>query len=103
MSSDRPSWWEKNAELRDDMGLPEYEPSRLSDGTYIHEFVDEIEAEYGQKVQLVSENPSYPSSWIFRLGGSDCAEVSRRRNESGNNVYQITATELHRRIAETID
>jgi hypothetical protein len=63
----------------------------------------EIEAEYGREVTLVGEEPSYPSKWIFRLDGFDCAHVRRHRDEKGNNVYQISAAELRRRIAETVE
>lgn len=102
MDSERPQWWRRNAELRARMGLPEYEPSRLADGTYIHEIVAEIEAEHGVEVELVSEDPSYPSVWVFRLDGTDCVTAKRHRDERGNNVYQITAEELREQVAATV-
>ncbi|WP_049986449.1 hypothetical protein [Halobellus rufus] len=98
MSSDRPEWWDQNSELREELGLPEYEPSRFTDGTYVHEVVEEIESEYGMSVDLVSEDPSYPSQWVIRLGGTACVSVVRRRDDRGNNVYQISADEVRRQI-----
>jgi hypothetical protein len=97
-SSERPDWWQKNAELRDELGLPEYEPSRLLDGTYVHEVLAAVESEYGVTVELVSEEPSHPSTWAFVIDGVECASAIRRRDERGNNVYQITAEELRQQI-----
>ncbi|MDS0222414.1 hypothetical protein NDI54_13785 [Haloarcula sp. S1AR25-5A] len=103
MSHERPQWWQKNAALRERMGLPEYEPSRLTDGTYVHEVLDEIEAKYDAQINLISEDPSYPSVWVFRLDGSDCVAVERHRDEKGNNVYQISASELREQIVASIE
>ena len=103
MPSERPRWWQKNAELREQMDLPEYEPSQLADGTYVHEFAEEIEAEYGAQIELVSEDPSYPSIWVFHLNGIDCAEAERHRNEKGNNVYQISAEVLREQIEMAVE
>ncbi|WP_336338758.1 hypothetical protein [Haloarcula brevis] len=85
------------------MGLPEYEPSRLTDGTYVHEIIDKIEAEYGVQVKLISEDPGHPSVWVFRLDGTDCVGVERHRDEKGNNVYQISASELRDQIVSVIE
>ncbi|MFA1611779.1 hypothetical protein [Halobellus rubicundus] len=98
MPSDRPEWWERNAELREELGLPEYEPSRFADGTYVHEVIEELESEYGTEVELVSEDPSYPSRWVIRIGGTDCVSAVRRRDDHGNNVFQISADEVRKRI-----
>lgn len=97
-SSGTPDWWQKNSELREELGLPEYEPSRFIDGTYVHEVVAEVESKYGMTMELVSEDPSYPSKWIFQLGGVECASAVRHRDDRGNNVYQISADELRRQI-----
>jgi hypothetical protein len=103
MAHDYPEWWEKNAALREEMGLPEYEPSRFTDGAYVHEVIEEIEEEYDCEVELVSEDPSYPSQWTFRINGTDCAETRRHRDKNGNNVYQLTTSEFRRQVTETIE
>ena len=94
MQSNRPEWWTKNRELREELGLPEYEPSRLLDGAYVHEVVDELEAEYGCEIEFVSLNPSYPSRWEVLVDGEAVTTLTRERDERGNNVYQLSAADL---------
>lgn len=103
MLSDRPPWWRENEELREEMGLPRYEPSRLADGTYVHEISEELEDEHDCTIQLVSDDPSYPSRWTVQVDGVGCADVGRRRDENRNTIYEISADELRRRVEETLE
>lgn len=98
MQSDRPGWWTRNRELREELGLPEYEPSRLLDGAYVHEVVDELEATYGCEIEFVSLNPSYPSRWEVLVDGEAVTSMTRERDERGNNVYQVSAEDLRTRV-----
>lgn len=100
MPSDRPEWWTTNRDLREELGLPEYEPSRLLDGTYVHEIVDELESAYGCEIEFVSRNPSYPSRWEVLVDGDPVATTTRERDERGNNVYQVSAGDLRTRVEE---
>lgn len=38
----------------------------------------------------------------MRVGGIDCAEVRRHRDENGNNVYGIAAAEPRRRVESAL-
>lgn len=102
MPSDRPDWWRRNERLREEMELPPYDPPRVVDGTYLHELVAELEAEYGCEVDLVSDDPTYPSTWSIHVDGRGCARVRRRREPGGNDVCAIEADEFRRRAATAV-
>jgi len=102
MPSDRPEWWTTNRDLREELGLPEYEPSRLLDGAYLHEVVDELEAVHGCEIEFVSRNPGYPSQWEVLVDGDSVATTTRERDEHGNNVYQLSAADLRTRVEKKV-
>lgn len=103
MPTDRPDWWDANQALRDELGLPRYEPSQLLDGSYLHRVIDELEGEHGCEIDLVSHNPSYPSTWSVVVDGTTCVTMERRRDEHGNNVYQLSAAELRRHVERELE
>lgn len=98
MPTNRPDWWEGNQALRDELGLPRYEPSRLRCGAYLHQVVADLETTHGCEIDLVSHNPSYPSSWCVVVDGTTCVTMERHRDERGNNVYQVSAAELRENV-----
>jgi len=102
MPSNRPEWWTTNRDLREELGLPEYEPSRLLDGAYAHEVVDELETTHGCEIDFVSRSPSYPSQWEVLVDGEPVATTTRERDERGNNVYQLSAADLRTRVDEKL-
>lgn len=103
MSSDSPDWWQKNDALRAEMGLPQYVPSRFTDGTYVHEAVAKLERTHDCDIRLSSHSPRYPSEWAVIVDGTVCLTVVRRRDANANNIYQISADEFRRRIRELVD
>lgn len=102
MPTDRPDWWDANQALRDELGLPRYEPSRLLGGAYLHQVINELEAEHGCEIELVSHNPSYPSNWRVVVDGTTCVKMERRRDEHGNNVYQLSVAELRQAVEHAL-
>ena len=65
----RPEWWVRSANVKAELDLPEYEPPRFSDGTYVHEVVEPLEESHGCSVQFGAINPRYPDDWYVRVDG----------------------------------
>jgi hypothetical protein len=100
----KPEWWSVNEALREEMGLHEYDPPRFADGTYTHEVVDPLEAEYDCTIQFRSDvNPEYPEDWQVRVDREPVARIARHRNADGNTVYDLTAEEFRERVLEYLD
>lgn len=99
-SEDKPSWWTENETLKREMELPTYEPPRFEDGTFTHEVVEPLEAEYDCVIQFRSDlNPAYPEDWELRIDYEPVTRIARHRDENGNTVYEITPSAF-RRIVE---
>lgn len=94
----KPAWWSKNEDLKATLDLPPYEPSRFRDGTYVHEVVPELEEGYGVDVRFVGVDPRYPEAWQVRVDGEGAFSIGRQRDDSGNTVYTMTATEFRTTI-----
>lgn len=103
MTDERPEWWRRNEQCREQMGLPAYDPSRFTDGVYVHETIDALEDEYDCQIRLESVDPTYPSRWAIQVDDRTCATIRRRRTENGNNVYQLTSNELRERVAALLE
>lgn len=99
----RPEWWTRNQRLRDELDLPAYEPSRLSDGTYVHEVVDSLEERYECSITLRSKNPRHPCDWRVLVDGEPVVTVERTRTEQGNTIYQLTSEELETAVRSACD
>jgi hypothetical protein len=98
-----PPWAQRNASLRAEMGLPAYEPPRFADGTPTHEVIDALEREYGCTLRFVGVDARYGDDWEVRIDGEPTFRIGRRRTETGNVVYQLTAETFRRRVAGTFD
>ena len=97
-----PSWWAKNKQLKEELGLPSYEPPRFLDGTYVHNIIPEIEDEYDITVRLQGINTNYPDEWTVSVNHKPLFQVGRRRDNNGNTVYQLSAEEFRERFSEEI-
>lgn len=101
--SAQPEWWERNQELKQSMDLPEYDPPRFEDGTYLHRVIDELETEYGYSIQIVGINPRYPDNWEVKIDEELIFEVGRHRDDDGNTVYELTADQFCRRFHSAME
>lgn len=90
----KPDWWAKNQQLREALGLPAYEPSRLKDGAYTHEVVTRLETTYDCSIRLRAKNPQHPSNWSVVVDGDPLVSMDRRRTKRGNTVFQLTSAEF---------
>lgn len=97
---DRPDWWRENERIREERGLPPYEPPRFADGTYVHEVLDRFEAEYGVDLRLLGVNTRFPEDWELRIDGEPAFAVERTRDENGNTVYELAAAEFAERVVD---
>lgn len=90
----KPAWWSRNERLREELDLPAYEPSRLTDGTYVHEAITRLEATYECSIQLRVKNPQYSNTWSVIVDGKPRIDVDCRRTNRGNTIFRLTSTEL---------
>lgn len=88
---DDPEWWRKNESIREDMGLPEYEPPRFEDDVYVHDVVPSIEEQHDVSVQFVGVNTEYGDDWEIRLDLEPVLSIGRHRDEDGNTVFEVPA------------
>ena len=98
-----PSWMAHNDGLRTEMGLPPYEPPQFEDGTPTHEVVTRIERECDCTVRFVGVDTRYGDDLDVRLDGRPAFPVGRRRTETGNIVYQMTAAQFRERVRRELD
>jgi len=95
---DPPEWWTENEWIREEMGLPPYRPPRFEDGTYTHEIVPQLETEYRCSIRFASVNARYPEDWSVEVDGRTVMRIGRHRDENGNMVYELTASEFETRF-----
>ncbi|MFP4625803.1 MAG: hypothetical protein ACOCQ3_02165 [Natronomonas sp.] len=98
----KPEWWDENQAIRDRLDLPVYEPPRLSDGTYTHEVVPDLEEEHECTIRLLGVNTTYPEAWELRVDGETVREIERHRDARGNTVYGITTSALRNAIDSAV-
>lgn len=96
--AEKPDWWIANERVKAELDLPAYEPPRFADGTYTHEVVPGLAAEYDCTIRFVGVDPRYPEDWEVRVGGEPILEVGRRRDANGNTVYQLSAGEFEAKL-----
>lgn len=94
----KPEWWVANEAVKAAFDLPAYEPPRFADGTYTHDVVPDLEAEFDCTIRFLGVNPRYPEDWQVRVDGQPLFSIGRRRDEDGNTVYQLDAEAFQRRL-----
>lgn len=94
----KPAWWRENQRLRDQLGLPPYEPPRFRDGTPTYRVTDDLEAEHECTIRFRGKNTSYPDEFDVVVDGSPAFRVGRHRDENANTVYELTADEFRARF-----
>lgn len=100
--SGKPSWWQRNQALREQLDLPDYEAPRFADGRYTYRIVDDLEAEYGCVLRFVGFNTEYPDDWAVEADGERLFDVGRHRDSNGNTVYELTGGEFVRRVEDAL-
>lgn len=102
-TTEKPEWWLRNERDREALGLPEYDPPKFEDDMYVHETVDELEDEYDCSLQILGVGTDYLEEWEVRIDGETAFQIPRYRNENGNTVYRISATEFRSRVADAVE
>lgn len=100
---ERPAWWDENERLKRELDIPDYEPPRFSDGTYVHDVVDEFESAFGCTVRFVGYDTTYPDDWTVTVDGVDVVDVGRHRDANGNTVYEVDASTFRRWLGEHLE
>lgn len=101
-STEKPDWWIENEELRESYGLPAYDPPKFEDGAYVHEVVNELEAEFGCSIRILGVATAYLDDWEVRLNDETVFEVGRHRNEYGNTIYEMPSDSFIDKLESTI-
>lgn len=101
-SDDRPEWWAENERIREEMGLPPYRPPRFEDGTYTHEVVPRLKDAHECSIRFASVNARYPEDWSVEVAGRPLMRIGRHRDENGNTVYELTASEFEDKFEKAI-
>lgn len=104
MNSDdtKPTWWLENKRLREDMGLPEYEPSRFCDGEYTHEILNRLERKHDIDILLMGKDTRYGDDWEITVDGETVGYINRHRDEHSNTVYEQSSAEFCRIIERSV-
>ncbi len=102
MAQERPEWWLANEEDKATLDIPEYEPPRFEDDTYVHEVIPELEREHGCEIKLLGFNVDYRDDWTVRIDGEDRFAIGRRRDDSGNTVYLLTAEDFRQSVEQAL-
>jgi len=96
--SSKPDWWHENERLREQMGLPPYEPPRFEDGTPTFRVTDALESEYDCTIRFTGKNTSYPDSFTVTVDGTPVMQVGRHRDDNANTVYETDAEQFRQRL-----
>jgi hypothetical protein len=102
-NAEKPDWWVENEQIRESMGLPEYDPPRFEDDVYVHEVIDDLEAECDCTVQIIGLDTDYLDDREVRVDGEVAFTVGRLRTERGNTVYQIPSEEFASRVEQAVN
>lgn len=100
--SDQPRWVEENRRLKREMGLPEYEPPRFSDGVYLHEVVPDLEDRHQCSIQFLGRNTRYPDDWTVCVDFEPVMPIGRHRDRNGNTVFERSSDEFCESIARHV-
>lgn len=96
--SETPDWMRENEQLREEMGLPEYEPPRFLDGAYTYEVTQTLEERYGCNIQFRGKDVRYSDPWDVLVDRVPALSIGRRRDRSGNTVYLMESDEFREAI-----
>ncbi|MDG5776772.1 hypothetical protein VB773_18680 [Haloarculaceae archaeon H-GB2-1] len=99
---DKPDWWVENEQIRESMGLPEYDPARFEDDVYVHEVIDDLEGEYDCSIQIIGLDTDYLDDREVRVDGETAFTIGRRRTDHGNTVYQIPSEQFASRVKQAV-
>lgn len=103
MSTDGlPAWWVENQRIKADLDLPEYEPPRFVDGTYVHEVVASLEEELGCEVLFIGIEVRYLDDWEVRVDGETAFEIEKRRDREGNTVWGMGSEEFEEAVRKVV-
>lgn len=100
---EKPEWWRRNEQLREQLDLPEYDPPRFQDGTYVHELVDRFEAEHQCTVRIMGWGSRYPDDLTVYVDGKAAFTVPRWRDVRGNTIYQMESETFREQLDRWVD
>lgn len=99
----KPDWWKKNEQYKQELDIPDYQPPRFEDSVYTHVIVDEIEQTHDCTIRFVGRDSTYPDDWYVHIDGQPCIRIGRHRDANGNTVYEMESTEFEAAVEEQID
>jgi hypothetical protein len=99
----KPGWWVQNERLREEMGLPPYEPPRFADGVPTFETVERIEERYGCTIRFRGINTEYPDDLTVTVDGDPVATIGRYRDNNANTVYEMTSERFREVLERALD
>lgn len=100
MSNNQPNWWVENERLRLELGLPAYRPPRFEDGTLVYRVITALEAQFDCRIRLGGVDIGPADEWPVTVDGVEAGRLPRRRDESGNVVYQGIPEEVRTMVQE---
>lgn len=100
MSDDQPDWWTGNERLRRELGLPAYQPPRFENGTLVYRVVAALEERFDCRIRFCGVDLGPADEWPVTVDGVEVGRLPRRRDESGNVVYQCTPEEFRTLVRE---
>lgn len=102
-SMEKPPWWIENEQIKAELGLPAYEPSRFEDGVYTHEIVEDIQNTFGCEIRFVGVNPIYPDDWAVRIDRAPAFPIGRRRDQNGNTIFEMKSDTFRSHVIDYLE
>jgi hypothetical protein len=96
----QPDWWADNERLRRELGLPVYQPPRFENGTPVYQVVTALEDRFDCQIRFGGVGLGTADEWPVTVDGVEVGRLPRRRDESGNVVYQCPPEDLRAMVEE---
>lgn len=100
---EKPTWWKKNEQYKQRLGIPEYRPPRFEDSVYTHTVVAELEEKYDCTIRFVGIDSNYPDDWQVRIDGEPTIEIGRHRDPNGNTVYELESEQFEAAVEKLLE
>jgi hypothetical protein len=94
----KPVWWSECEQLKESLGIPDYEPPRFEDGTYTYNIMLELEDRYNCTIQFRGINTEYLDAWEVYVEGEPVISIGRHRDKKGNTVFEMSADNFIKEI-----
>lgn len=99
----RPEWWTANEELKDEMGLPSYEPPRFRDDVYTHIVVTYFSEFHDCMIRFIRLDVTSYDSWEVQVDRTPVMNIDWFRDSDGNTIFEIGSDEFRSQIKQHIE